>query len=599
MRQAQQTTEREVENILSSALKRAQIQEVQAKQAAQLFLVRAREEVQSYVTNEAKEAYFKLMSSVRDVLGEAQSIEAAWKNRTAELWGSAMLSLDEDPSSLFGSLGPGETATADPPRDAPDEAPDEPSAATEQQSPVGDDQSKSVVEALEADVVQQAEPPVAAQPADAPSGEVDRAAETVLPGAASDAPVAPDQPPGVVESTPRAPGASAPASADAVQYQASEQGGPASDDDGSGGGPGPDQPVQQGADPSTVVPSSGGPASVVPPVSGPTEVGPSPQISGEVQTRIESTREVIVEGTPSRPVVSGDSPTGIQSGGAVEVQGTAASAAASPVSTGAGETGDEPAGSDGPADLLGSISFKQDEEGEVTTSDYFKELEDPALADSDPGSLADQMMAEPSGPIEYTGEVDIELAPMANTDNVVKLYSLLQGISTLRILRTAGSSDRGTVIAVDVSQPLPLTELLTKTDELDAEDVAGGDDGSLIARFGYLGAKPEGRARIAVRFLDRVPFVNLKKQQAEDNAISLLPEWVCRKYGIVPVRITGDGLQVAMGNHPRVLRRLRCPLGYHAHVQPDQRVLAVEGGAKVRRRRGLCHGQMSAMAFTR
>ena len=43
-----------------------------------------------------------------------------------------------------------------------------------------------------------------------------------------------------------------------------------------------------------------------------------------------------------------------------------------------------------------------------------------------------------------------------------------------------------------------------------------------------------------------VPFVNLKKQQADENAIDILPEWVCRKYGIVPFRIMDDGLQVAM-----------------------------------------------------
>ena len=43
-----------------------------------------------------------------------------------------------------------------------------------------------------------------------------------------------------------------------------------------------------------------------------------------------------------------------------------------------------------------------------------------------------------------------------------------------------------------------------------------------------------------------VPFVNLKKQQAEERAIEVFPEWVCRKYGIVPFRITNDGLEVAM-----------------------------------------------------
>ena len=43
-----------------------------------------------------------------------------------------------------------------------------------------------------------------------------------------------------------------------------------------------------------------------------------------------------------------------------------------------------------------------------------------------------------------------------------------------------------------------------------------------------------------------VSFVNLKKQEAEESAIELLPEWVCRKYGAIPLRVTDGALQVAM-----------------------------------------------------
>ena len=66
---------------------------------------------------------------------------------------------------------------------------------------------------------------------------------------------------------------------------------------------------------------------------------------------------------------------------------------------------------------------------------------------------------------------------MADTDDVVKLYSMLQSLETLRILRTSGSSKgRGTIITVEVSHPTPLTELLANMSELDARDVAGGRD---------------------------------------------------------------------------------------------------------------------------
>jgi general secretion pathway protein E len=74
-----------------------------------------------------------------------------------------------------------------------------------------------------------------------------------------------------------------------------------------------------------------------------------------------------------------------------------------------------------------------------------------------------------------------------------------------------------------------------------------------------------------------VPFVNLQKQQAEESAIELLPEWVCRKYGIVPFRITDDGLQVAMEDPRDILaiddlaalskRRIEPSFSYRQDIQ--------------------------------
>ena len=43
-----------------------------------------------------------------------------------------------------------------------------------------------------------------------------------------------------------------------------------------------------------------------------------------------------------------------------------------------------------------------------------------------------------------------------------------------------------------------------------------------------------------------VPFVNLKKQGIDPKAVELVPEWLCRKYGVVPLRVTDDALVMAM-----------------------------------------------------
>ena len=111
-RDAQAATEREVESILRSAQKRAQINEERAKQVAQLFLVRAREDIQTYMTGDAKEAYYKLLSSLQDMMSAAQDVENEWKRKTTALWDSTAfqmdeLSFEEFHSALVGSFAAG------------------------------------------------------------------------------------------------------------------------------------------------------------------------------------------------------------------------------------------------------------------------------------------------------------------------------------------------------------------------------------------------------------------------------------------------------------------------------------------------------------
>ena len=107
-RQAQRITEQQVQSILDDAQRKAQLIEERAKQAAQLFLMRCREDVQSFVAMEAKEAFYKLLAPVNEVLATAQEVEGAWKMRAVDLWGSAAGQLEDYQSTLFGSLGTGQ-----------------------------------------------------------------------------------------------------------------------------------------------------------------------------------------------------------------------------------------------------------------------------------------------------------------------------------------------------------------------------------------------------------------------------------------------------------------------------------------------------------
>ncbi len=109
-RDAQEASRAEVENIMAAARKRAEISEARANQVAQLFLLRAREDVHSIVTGEAKEGYYRLLSALQDVIAASHAIEKEWKDRSVQLWETAGLRWEEYEGALVGSLGHGQLA---------------------------------------------------------------------------------------------------------------------------------------------------------------------------------------------------------------------------------------------------------------------------------------------------------------------------------------------------------------------------------------------------------------------------------------------------------------------------------------------------------
>ena len=106
-REAQRITEQQVGTILDDAQRRAELIEERAKQAAQLFLMRCREDVQNFVAMEAKEAFYKLLAPVNEVLATAQEVESTWKMHAVDLWQSTAGQLEDYQNTLFGTLGTG------------------------------------------------------------------------------------------------------------------------------------------------------------------------------------------------------------------------------------------------------------------------------------------------------------------------------------------------------------------------------------------------------------------------------------------------------------------------------------------------------------
>jgi hypothetical protein len=94
IKKAQLTTKQEIDDIMNVANQRAAILETESKQKTQLFLIKRRREIQDQLKEEIKKAYNQLLSGLQDLLGKGQEVESEWKNKTVELWGSKVFTLD-------------------------------------------------------------------------------------------------------------------------------------------------------------------------------------------------------------------------------------------------------------------------------------------------------------------------------------------------------------------------------------------------------------------------------------------------------------------------------------------------------------------------
>lgn len=82
---AQEVTQQEVQNVLQAVLRKAAITELQAKQQAQLFLIRSREAIEGDLREEVKEAYNRILYVLQDLLGKCNQLELEWSEMTDQL----------------------------------------------------------------------------------------------------------------------------------------------------------------------------------------------------------------------------------------------------------------------------------------------------------------------------------------------------------------------------------------------------------------------------------------------------------------------------------------------------------------------------------
>jgi general secretion pathway protein E len=101
--------------------------------------------------------------------------------------------------------------------------------------------------------------------------------------------------------------------------------------------------------------------------------------------------------------------------------------------------------------------------------------------------------------------------------------------------------------ATSLLEMLLQAQLLTEEQAQQVRQIQGrnGNESVIAVLLEENLVPPEQLALVASLHMGAA-FVNLKKQEADDKAVEILPEWVCRKYKVIPVKITDDSLQVAM-----------------------------------------------------
>ena len=95
--------QKDANEIVIASNRKAEIIEVEAKQKALLFFLKAREEIEKEIRNEFESAYSRLSSSLNVLMNEVQDIEMELKGKRDRLWESKEFELKEFEAALLDS----------------------------------------------------------------------------------------------------------------------------------------------------------------------------------------------------------------------------------------------------------------------------------------------------------------------------------------------------------------------------------------------------------------------------------------------------------------------------------------------------------------
>jgi len=138
---------------------------------------------------------------------------------------------------------------------------------------------------------------------------------------------------------------------------------------------------------------------------------------------------------------------------------------------------------------------------EATVSEPAEETKEEPLGQHPPEEIPDKeetsstQLKPGDSQTLYTGEVELAIAIPVELKMVSKLYNYLQTIPDMKILRTAGSWDRGTTITVVADKPIPLISKISEIpgveviSELPQNDSSVKGTSSSLLRAGGKGVK--------------------------------------------------------------------------------------------------------------
>lgn len=127
-------------------------------------------------------------------------------------------------------------------------------------------------------------------------------------------------------------------------------------------------------------------------------------------------------------------------------------------------------------DTTETTSPKMEETGESEVTDQEKGAADEEKLETTIDESGNEVTLE-GGERVYTGEVELVLTPPISAVRVTGLYSHLQSIDELKVVRTSGSWDKGTVVTVALERPLALIKALSAIPDIEVVPGGGGVKG--------------------------------------------------------------------------------------------------------------------------